>query len=419
MSIYSACFGAFIRGDVSLVSRASIGTPSMPAPTVSSALPRSEMGSRRGLPCLPNGAVDAWPAQFNSRADDYVAIWFQGLLLTVFSLGLGLPWARLRCRRHLLQHTQLGGHVLNEGASPWAMLVRQLLMLTLLAGVALAWLGSPISGLFAFTITVLVWPLLWLADVSHRANALSWGQRPLAWQGRLSQAWVAAAPYQVAVLSGVWLVAAWWSMDRPFSLIWCLAFAGWLVFSALLWVDGGARLANLRQCGARVGPLPLRWQAHRGQVRRAYLSQVVQTAWLAVGLAGVALVIMAAGQTWIATWSDAASLVVAAPITLIWLLVSGWQWQARRFRLLWGQTGNRSLRFRCRLSARALLGEHFQHAFLVVSTAGLFWPWAQHRAWAQRTRSITLRSRVALQSVMSHWPVVTKQPDIAKKQSAG
>jgi uncharacterized membrane protein YjgN (DUF898 family) len=419
MSIESVCFGAAIEREEGLPSQASVATPALSAHTVSAALSPSEMGSRRRLPRLPNGAVDTWPAQFHSDADDYVTLWFQGLLLTVFSLGLGLPWARLRCRRHLLQHTQLGGHGLDDQSSPWAMLARQLLMLALLAGVVLAAVGSPVSGLIAFTITVLVWPMLWLVDVSHSVNGLSWGQRPLAWQGRLSQAWLASAALQAAVLAGGWLAAAWWAMERPISWSWCLAFAGWFVFSALLCADAVARLAHLRQSGARLGPLPLRWQAHRGHVRRACLSQMLQAAGLAVALAGVALVIMAAGQAWIPAWSEAASLMAAALITLMWLLVSWWQWQARLFRLLWDQTGNRSLRFRCRLSARSLLGEHLQHAFLVVSTAGLFWPWVQHRAWAQRTRATTLRSRVALQSVKAHWPVVNKQPEIAKEQSAG
>ncbi len=376
----------------------------------------SVVGLRRGLPRLPKRAVDTWPVQFTSPADDYAAIWLQGALFTVFTLGLGLPWARLRCRRHLLQHTQLGGQALDDHASPWAMLMRQLLVMALLAGGGLAAADNPWAGLAGLTIAALSWPMLWLAAVSHRVNRLSWGHRPLAWQGRINEAWRAAAAPLGWLVGVAWAGGAWLALGRPMALSWAIGGLAWLALGLLLVPEGVWRLARMRQSGARLGPLRLRWQARRSEVRRACLVQLAQAVWLGAALAGAALVVVATAQAWLSTWGALVSWMAGAGAALIWLLVNGWQWQARLFRLVWDQTGNRSLRFRCTLSTRGLLGEHLVLACLVVGTFGIYWPWAEHRAWALRARSTTLRSRVALHSVMRHWPSRQARVEVVRER---
>jgi len=192
--------------------------------------------------------------------------------------------------------------------------------------------------------------------------------------------------------------------------------AAWALLGLLLLPEGAWRLARLRQAGARVGPLRLRWQARRAEVRRACLSQLVQTAWLGAALGGLALVAALAVQALSPSWGQAGAMLASGAIALVWALTSWWQWQARLFCLVWDQTGNRSLRFRCVLSARSLLGEHLLQACLVVGTGGIYWPWAQHRAWALRARSVTLRSRVALHSVMRHWPARHARVEVAMER---
>lgn len=368
------------------------------------------------MPRLPKRAIDTWPVQFTSEADDYAAIWLQSALFTLFTLGMGLPWARLRCRRHLLQHTRLGGQALDDHASPWAMLVRQLVVMALLAGGAIAAFGNLWAGLVALSLAVLIWPLLWLATVSHRINRLSWGQRPLAWQGRLVEVCRAAAAPVAWLLGGVWLGAAWWAVGMPRSLVTVSAAVTWALLGLLLLPEGAWRLARLRQSGTRVGPLKLRWQARRSEVRRACVTQVLQATWLGAALAGLALLATAGAQAWFPGWGRAGALLVWGVATLVWALTCWWQWQARLFRLVWDQTGNRSLRLRCTLPVSALVGEHFLHACLVVGTAGIYWPWAQHRAWALRAQSTTLRSRVALHSVMRHWPARQARVEVVRQR---
>ena len=137
---------------------------------------------------------------------------------------------------------------------------------------------------------------------------------------------------------------------------------------------------------------------------------------VAVALAGLALVAMVAARAVAPAWGWGGSVLAGSAVALIWALTSWWQWQARLFRLVWDQTGNRSLRWRCTLSTRALLGEHLLQAFLVVGTGGIYLPWAQHRAWALRARATTLRSRVALHSVMRHWPARQARVEVVRER---
>ena len=190
----------------------------------------------------------------------------------------------------------------------------------------------------------------------------------------------------------------------------------WSLLGLLLVPEGAWRLARMRQSGARLGPLRLRWQARRSEVRRACLVQAMHAVWLGAVLAGLALAAIATAQALLPTWGRLVSTMVAVGSALIWSLVNRWQWQARMFRLVWDQTGNRSLRFRCTLSTRAMLGEHLLMACLVLGTGGIYWPWAQHRAWATRARSITLRSRVALHSVMRHWPSRAARVEVVRER---
>lgn len=365
-------------------------------------IPSARPAARRGLPRLPGRAVDTWPVQFTGDADDYAAIWLQGAILSLLSLGLYLPWARIRCRRYLLQHTRVAGQSVDDHRSPLPMLVRQLLTSCLVAAVALAAWGSAAMGLAALTLGLLSWPLLWLAGVSHRANRLSWGRRPLGLQGCVAGVYRAWGPPLLAVTGLLWL--AWGlhlaGVGSEAWVVWCLAAA----LCALSVPPAVWQVVHWRQSHARLGPLRLRWQASRRSVwslcrqmlARSALMGLLWLGLLAVALAGARL----SGGLVPLTWVWAAAAVAAVLLGLL----QWWQWQARLFRLVWDQTGNRCLRFRCTLSPSALTGMHLRHAVLLLCTAGVYWPWARIESWQAHTGATVLRSRVSVRTLTRHWP---------------
>jgi uncharacterized membrane protein YjgN (DUF898 family) len=51
--------------------------------------------------------------KFSAAGGEYFRIWAVNLLLTLVTLGLYAPWAKVRTLRYLYQHTAVDGHALD------------------------------------------------------------------------------------------------------------------------------------------------------------------------------------------------------------------------------------------------------------------------------------------------------------------
>lgn len=66
--------------------------------------------------------VTTHPLTFTGQAGEYFRIWIVNTALTIVTLGLYLPWARVRQRQYFYGHTWLDGHNFEYTASPLALL---------------------------------------------------------------------------------------------------------------------------------------------------------------------------------------------------------------------------------------------------------------------------------------------------------
>ena len=81
----------------------------------------------------PPLACEGLPLRFRGQAREYVRLWVVNVALTLASLGLYGPWARVRLLRYLHGHTLIGNHSFDYEARPGKILFARLLMLLLLA----------------------------------------------------------------------------------------------------------------------------------------------------------------------------------------------------------------------------------------------------------------------------------------------
>jgi len=374
------------------------------APSVS-----TQATSRRAaddLPRLAHGGIDTWPVAFTGVDAAYARIWLRGLLLTLLTLGVYLPWARIACRRYLLQHTRVAGQALDDLRSPWGLLVRQGLVMGLLGGVVLAGSGALAVGLAAATLGLGVWPMLRWMGLSQRVQDTTWARRRLAFDADVLDIYqVLSLPLAgVALLAWSWVVVAWlghavgwvlWGMALGACLLatpaWCWA---WL---------------HVRQSRLRLGPIRLRWRMGPEAISALMLQAVGGTLLVLcfnLGLAAMCL----AGLMW---WQRGQALAVAGwcvPVLLtVCVLVSlGWvmpQVHARMHKLVWNRTGSRHLRVRCRLRVPVIAQMQRRHALLLLLTLGLYWPWAQIQTRRMRLNATVLQARVGLSTLTAHWPV--------------
>lgn len=364
------------------------------------------------LPRLPGGAIDTWPVAFTGDDGAYARLWFQGLLLTLLTLGFYLPWARIACRQYLLRHTRVAGQALDDRRSPWQMLVRQCLVLGLLGGVALAGLGSVKMGWAAATLGLAVWPMLKLLALSQGLQGTTWARRPIAFDAGLLDAYQATASplASVALLVWSWMAVVWWGHA-----------AGWVLWGMAL---GGCLLAlpgwcwawlRFRQTHLRLGPLRMRWRLGADAISGLMLQALVAVLLLLAFNLGLASMCVG-GMLW---WRSAAEPGAAQAIGvsdglltalgMLCLAASlGWVWpqaRARAHKLVWNRTGNRHVRVRCRMHVAAIARMQRRHALLLVLTLGLYWPWAQIQARRMRLNATVLQARVDVATLTARWPV--------------
>jgi uncharacterized membrane protein YjgN (DUF898 family) len=106
--------------------------------------------------------------KFTGRADEYFRIWIICSLLSLLSLSLYRPWAKLRLRRYLASNWHLNGAHFEVDYDPWVNLRgRLLVILTAVAAIVLAYTLPRLQPLF---ILLAFMAAPWLMTQSNRFN---------------------------------------------------------------------------------------------------------------------------------------------------------------------------------------------------------------------------------------------------------
>jgi uncharacterized membrane protein YjgN (DUF898 family) len=83
------------------------------------------------------------PFRFTGNASEYFRIWIVNLCLTVLTLGLYAPWAKVRTRRYFAANLAIEGSAFDYDADPARILIGRLVVLAAFAAYALAELFAP------------------------------------------------------------------------------------------------------------------------------------------------------------------------------------------------------------------------------------------------------------------------------------
>lgn len=167
--------------------------------------------------------VQVFPARFTGQAGEYFRLWLVNLALSVVTLGLYLPWARVRTRQYFYGHTWVDGHNFEYTANPWALLRGYLLIGVFFGAYSAAtqlqfsgweWVAGGVALLFFVT-----YP--WMVRQSLRFLARSTVHRGLSFGfgGRLGGAYVAYGAANVAAGLSFGLALPWaWYMQRHYQV---------------------------------------------------------------------------------------------------------------------------------------------------------------------------------------------------------
>lgn len=333
--------------------------------------------------------------EFTGSGSAYFRIWIVNLLLTLVTLGLYYPWAKVRRLRYFYGNTLLDGDTLDFHGDPRKMAKGYLLMGILFGLYSLAGEFSPSAGFAALLIAVALWPALLKSSLQFRLANSSWRGLRFRFNGSLRGAYAAALPL---LLPGVLLFGL--AMSAPHSTEppqWVGMAAALIMFSTLAvlpWLFWN--LKSYQHMHYALGNLQTQFKATPGNFYRLFLKIIgffVLALVVPVVTLGLLNTLAGVGKT-----GPAAMMLATPPGILLGVLAIfvGIKPYAisRTQNLVWTQTGNRSMRFVSKLRFRSLLWLTVKNWLLIVLTLGLYWPFAAIAMARMRIEAISIKTRM-------------------------
>jgi uncharacterized membrane protein YjgN (DUF898 family) len=303
--------------------------------------------------------------QFHGTASEYFRIWIVNLCLTVVTLGLYAPWAKVRTRRYFAGNLAIGDSAFDYDADPVRILIGRLILFAALGAYALADLVSDklsfalgVAGFFLFPAAAV------RSTAFHHRHTLLRGIR-----------FRFAAPYAEAF----------------FVLIVAPLLATLTLGLVLPWLHGRRQQFVVRHSAYGTSGFEFEWSAR--PYYRLFTSAALPT------LAAIAFATCGVGALDETRWSgrSGASLVIGLALpALVALAMSVAIIQAGLTNLLYRNARIGDLRIRSELRAASLAWLYATSGLAIVLSLGLATPWARVRLARLRADSLSLAAPTGL-----------------------
>jgi uncharacterized membrane protein YjgN (DUF898 family) len=321
--------------------------------------------------------------RFTGSGSEYFRIWIVNLLLTLVTLGLYYPWAKVRRMRYFYGNTVVGSHPLGFHAQPSKMLRGYLLVALLLVLYSVAGQFSPLAGLVAFVIVAGIWPALLKSSMQFRLANTSWRGLRFRFRGTVGGAYTALLPMFVPGLIFVAAVVAVPDTDQPPAWFGLLALAvGLLTVLLLPWLWWN--LKKYQHDHYAYGPEQTSLAAGTG----AFYGIFAKTS--GVMLLGLVVLVALIGAIAVLAIGDlrggrprldpvlafGLGIVVLGLGLLTLHLLPKPYFISRLQNLLWSRTASHGVRFASALRFWPFFGLTLKNWLLMGCTLGLYWPFA-------------------------------------------
>jgi uncharacterized membrane protein YjgN (DUF898 family) len=351
------------------------------------------------------------PISFTGSGSEYFRIWIVNLLLTLVTLGLYFPWAKVRRLRYFYGNTSVGEHPFDFHGEPRRMLRGFLLVGALVLLYGLSSKVSPVSGLIALVIVAALWPALLRASQQFRMANTSWRGLRFRFNGDMAGAYKAMLPLFVpGVLTlAVTLFAGPQETAKPGAtpstagagLVVLVALGAMLLLPLFLWM-----LKKYQHGHYALGQLQTELRTSAGSFYAVALKTL--GVGLLAALAGAAVALVFGGGSVFALMSGgggkkgAASVATVVAIVIavfliyasIILIVQPYV-VSRLQNLVWGRTGSSQVRFESNLRFWPLFRLTLKNLLLTMLTLGLYWPFAKVAMARMRLEAVTVVTRLS------------------------
>jgi uncharacterized membrane protein YjgN (DUF898 family) len=307
--------------------------------------------------------------RFTGTGASYFGIWIVNLLLTIVTLGIYSPWAKVRRLQYFYRHTELAQTGFDFHGDPKRILLGRIIAFVLLVIYNVSVRLQSIWTLVVILALAAVMPWLLRNSFRFRLFNTSWRGTRFSFRGTVGGA------YRVFLLNGFLSIItlygmlpfahqrlkayqhdnSWFGQTRfsfqaragQFYLLYLMLLAGFLAFGIVLGMIG---------IGSLIKPLLLASQHQGGPVDPKPILK-------ALGVIYAVVILMS---------------VIIGPI-----------FHALMTNLVWSNTRLGEHRIECRMSPLRLTWITVSNLVLVVVTCGLFIPWAMVRMTRLHVESIT------------------------------
>lgn len=342
---------------------------------------------------------------FTGSGSEYFRIWIVNLLLTLLTLGLYYPWAKVRKLKYFYSNTQVAGHALDFHGQPKQMLRGFLLMAAFFLTYSLAGQASPVAGGIFGLVLAAAWPALLRASLRFRLANTSWRGLRFEFKGSLKDAYLV---FGKTILGAGLLLgggAALFATRSGLGMI-----AGALCFLALYALGPYAYHSLKRYQHQNYGfaQLQTEFRASFGDVLKVFM-RTAGLAMLIFAVAGVGMGVMFVSSMPSANGADGSAMgerfASLAPwamaLVLVLQFVPAPYFQSRMQNLVWSQTGCDLLRFKSDLAFTALFKQTLLNWVLIIVTLGLYWPFALVATTRLKLQAMSLHLKVDLDTLVS------------------
>ena len=315
------------------------------------------------VPAVEAPAVPAptrYPVRFTGNAGEYFRIWAVNLALTVATLGIYSPWAKVRKKRYFYGHTRIGGDSFEYRGDPIAILKGRIVALVVTGLLFYASRFDPFWLMVVLPAAVFMLPWLIVRSFAFNARNSAWRNVTLRFDG------------------GYWAC-------------WRILFGYGLLTVVTLGLGYFRLKARLTEFGVRHHAF--------GATRFATpnLSKEFSVAYFTmIGLGFVGTIAMS--MVWMAVFAfggtprhDSPVLLGVNALSYVMYLGLFAYIRARVLNATWNNATLGAFGFECTLRARGLFKLYLVNILAILVTLGLATPWAVIRTLRYRAEHLVLK----------------------------
>ena len=343
--------------------------------------------------------------EFTGSGSEYFRIWIVNLLLTLVTVGLYLPWAKVRRLRYFYSNTLIDSDPLHFHGAPLQMFKGFVIVVVGFALYSVAGEFSPTAGFLAFLVVAALWPVLFRSSMCFRLSNTSWRGLRFAFSGSTKQAYLAWLPLflpSIALLTLSLLAPAMSDPDPNHKMAWFDSLAlGLIVFASIAVVPW--LLYRLKYYQHQNYRFSAEATVFTTKLTDYYWTTLkcVGIVLLAYILLGVFVFILSFGFFSMGTKLEELQnnilsliffgLLMIALGALLYSLATPYI-VARFQNLVWSGTRSEHLQFTSTLGVAPMMALSLKNWLLMLLTLGLYWPYAKVAMTRLRLESVQLAS---------------------------